>query len=421
MNPAPPTANTTTDTAPPPAAPAPALQAPPRSMDSATLLDLIIDDQDKRDIVQIEIDTKRFEYHQRIAGVMWRAKYFTSLESLDQALAKIEIGRAWRMNPADSIRFIFVVNGKPSIENEYYAAKMQDSGWGWDVEWIGSQGADCKGVRLWLFKDGKPLLDRASKHVFVEFTEEMAKGIIVQEKENRICILQKKGPWSDGWRGNMMYWRCIAQVRRFHCPNILTGALLRDEMQDIRAEDFEVADRRPETQGPLPDKIDTVLKRRSRVSAPATADESANAPGPAATTTASAVAERTPTAPAVATAPTKTADERYNDTARQHPTQQDEPSKQLGPTPDPQKQPAPPPDPQKSASVLNPLPDIGAASASRDVLNRIAGMKVSIGEPQWNAIMGDHFANSVDAIETADKADLILKAMRAKLAATRKP
>jgi hypothetical protein len=240
-----------------------------RSMASESLLEQIVDETDRRELVRFELDSKRFEHSQRLAAMMFKAGYFTDLKSIEQACAKIVIGEAWGMTPADSIRFIYVVNGKPAIENEYYAACMMDAGWSWKISWIGQQGANCKGVRLYPHFKGEPVLDGDGKPAVVEFTEQMASAITVWEKGQRVCILQKAGPWSDGFRGNMMLWRAISNLRRWYCPNVLRGALLKDEAESIDVSELQVST----AASPFPSKRASLLAKIEQAIATPTTEQ----------------------------------------------------------------------------------------------------------------------------------------------------
>lgn len=250
------------------APPLPLVQKPTyRSTDTVSLLDLIVDETTKRDLVNMEVENKRFEMNGRIANVMANAGYFyaggddsKNKMTLDQAMAKIEIGRAWGLSAADSIRFVYVVNGKPTLENEICAARMMDAGWSWEVEWIGEQGPKCKGVKLWVSYRGQAVLDRKGNPVFVEFNEAMAQTA---------GLLDKSGPWKT-YRSNMYFWRTIANMRRIHCPNVLSGAMTRDEALDIS--ELDISPGSDET--PVRRKLARQLEERG---VPAAASEPAEA------------------------------------------------------------------------------------------------------------------------------------------------
>lgn len=287
------------------APPAPAPEAPPPPPPPAktkavsgqteqviSLLDVIVDEQDRKAIVEQELTRLRFNQNYRLAEMFEKAGYFDSNGynsppmTAAQAMAKIAVGENWGLNPADSIRFIYIIGGKPAIEEAVFASRMQESGWNWDVQFIGGQGAGCKGVRLFAEKNGQPFMrpvrDDATgeivrdeqgkplmRQAFAEFTEEQAAQIKIWQNKTQVPLLQKSGPWSDGRRSNMYYWRALSQFRRWFCPQVMKGALIRDEIGDIA--DLEVA----KTETPLPSEraavfaeIERAKKEREAKAAP---------------------------------------------------------------------------------------------------------------------------------------------------------
>lgn len=274
------------------------------------LLSQVLDDMENREIrhrlIEQELSRLQFNNDYRLAKMFSEAGYFDSAGyksppmTAEQAMAKIEVGRSWGINPADSIRFIFIVNGKPSVEESVFASRLQSAGWSWEPQFIGGEGPMCKGVRLFIEKDGKPYMKPKRKdsgdveldssgqpimrQVTVEFTEEMARLIKVFENGQQIPLINKKGPWSDGWRSNMMYWRCLAQFRRFHVPHVMSGALLRDELRDIGPIEDLTVEKEPVRASVL-DKIDAELGKKAappeeQQAAKTTATVSEAAPGP---------------------------------------------------------------------------------------------------------------------------------------------
>jgi hypothetical protein len=271
-------------------------QAPkalPRIDPSTTeLLALITEEHERKMLIAQELERRQFSDDWRLAQVLADAGYFDDGKMTQaQAMARIEIGRSWGINQADSVRFIYIINGKPAVEESVYAARLNAAGWEWKPQFIGGEGPNCKGVRLFIERDGKPFMKEKRKdsgeievntkgdpimvQVSVEFTEEHAKLIKAWENKVQVLLINKKGPWSDGWRANMMYWRAIAQFRRFYAPGILTGALLRDEARDIGPlDELEVSavaqDKRPSVLV----EADKLLKKASGkpVPEPAAAD-----------------------------------------------------------------------------------------------------------------------------------------------------
>ena len=247
---APASAAAQTQTTPAPAQDA--QQKAPPEMGLASLLDVIVDEQTKGLLVAQEVERRQFSNNLNLATALANSGYFTDASDKWKALAKIEIGRSWGLSAADSMRHILMVNGKPSLENEVIAAKLRAKGWDWDPYFLNGHGANCKGVRLFIKKNGQPYLrikrdDHGNRildenklpimeQVVVEFLESDAKLIKAREGDKTVSLLEKKGPWTEGWRGNMMYWRAIAQFRRFYANDVLNGAESPDEISDYKAQ-----------------------------------------------------------------------------------------------------------------------------------------------------------------------------------------
>lgn len=234
---------------------APSVAPPPPPQQRARAESLIspelmaaIEETEQRQLIALEIEARTFSQNQRLASAYYESQYFGDVKSMAQAVVKIELGRSWGMSAADAMKHIYFINGRPSVMEEYMAGKMMAAGLTWRPQFIGAD-PNCKGCRLFLLKDGEPMMEPVldaegnpvldasgepkTQQVRVEFTEADAKGIKVWEKGSQKPLLEKSGPWSDGWRKNMYYWRTIAQVRRFHMPNVLTGALMPEESREL--------------------------------------------------------------------------------------------------------------------------------------------------------------------------------------------
>jgi len=213
----------------------------------------LVTDTVKRDnwiaqLVEIELaqqnaahDLKLARYF-AISGKFDDMKGGTAEQNIATAMVKIQLGRAWGFNAADAIRYIYFVNGKPSLETEIIASKLQQHGYDWDIEWIEDKVTHkdrwyqkCVGCRLWLKKlDGKvyvPLTDRAGNQVTVEFTEFDADTAQVYEKGGWIPLSQKQNYKS--WGRDMYFWRAISRVKKYHAPHVLRGAIEREEALEM--------------------------------------------------------------------------------------------------------------------------------------------------------------------------------------------
>jgi hypothetical protein len=179
-----------------------------------------------------------------ICGQFDELKGATMEQAVATAMVKVQLGRAWGFNAADSIRYIYFTNGRPAVENEIVASKLQQAGYDWDVEWLeetvqhkGRPWQKCVGCRLWLKKwraaesTFKPVLDRNGKPISVSFTEADADHAMIWEKGKQIPLSEK---WNfKSWGRDMYYWRTIGRVKKYHAPHVLRGAVSREEALEM--------------------------------------------------------------------------------------------------------------------------------------------------------------------------------------------
>ncbi len=177
-----------------------------------------------------------------VSGQFDDIKGTTMEQSVATAMVKIQLGRAWGFNAADSIRYIYFSNGRPAIENEIVAAKLQQAGFSWDVEWVeetathkGKPWQKCVGCRLWLKQvvNGvlEPMKDRNGEPISVAFTEADSDHAMIWEKGKQIPLSEK---WNfKAWARDMYYWRCIGRVKKYHAPHVLRGGVTREEAFEV--------------------------------------------------------------------------------------------------------------------------------------------------------------------------------------------
>lgn len=247
-------ANSTTLTIPPAPASAP---AEPRTRVTVDQLALLPDNERRtlwiNSLVEAEVARQNYAQDRALAREFAVSGQFSDITgtTMDQAIAtamvKIQLGRAWGFNAADSIRYIYFTNGKPALENEIVAAKLQQGGYDWDVEWLeetvqhkGKPWKKCVGCTLWLKrmnaeKRYEPMLDRNGDPISVSFTEADADHATIWEKGKQIPLSQK---WNfQSWPRDMYYWRAIGRVKKYHAPHVLRGAMLREEALEVLPED----------------------------------------------------------------------------------------------------------------------------------------------------------------------------------------
>jgi hypothetical protein len=171
-------------------------------------------------------------------------KGMTTEQAIATAMVKIQLGRAWGFNAADSMRYIYFTNGKPAIENEIVAAKLQQAGYDWNVEWLeeeiqhkGRAAKKCIGCTLWLKRWSaatqkfSPVVGEGGEQVSVSFTQYDADTAMIWEKGKQIPLSEK---WNfKSWGRDMYYWRAIGRVKKYHAPHVLRGAVSREEALEM--------------------------------------------------------------------------------------------------------------------------------------------------------------------------------------------
>lgn len=211
-----------------------------------------------RVIIERELAKDLFDQDWRMARVFQQSGQFNDLKGIDPqagvatAMAKVQLGRPWGMSVGDSIQYIFFVNGRPGVMNEFVAAKMREAGYDWDVQWYEEPGQyetagkvkkeyrRCVGCRLWLKKysgkkkDYLPVLDREGNPVSEAFLEADAIAAKVWEKGKEISLLEK-ATW-QAYPRDLYYWRTIARLKRYHCPEVMRNVSMAVEAEDAAEE-----------------------------------------------------------------------------------------------------------------------------------------------------------------------------------------
>lgn len=236
----------------------------PRS--NRELLDLIIESGDNskgyaQQVVEAELLRDQFDQDQRLArvfaesGIFADIKGHTERQMIAVAMTKIQLGRSWNLSPADAMQFIYFTNGRPAVMTELYGAKLQENGYTWDVAYEyetipGSSGTrkrrKCIGCTVfpkkWCpetksyepmtqkeFTDTGDIVDVA---LSVSFTRDDADGAMIWEKGKQIKLSDK---WNfQSWPEDMYFWRALSKFRRRHAPNVLRGAITREEAEEMR-------------------------------------------------------------------------------------------------------------------------------------------------------------------------------------------
>ena len=220
------------------------------------LLDLIVKAGDRSQqfataVVEAELDRDLFDQDQRLANVFATSGEFADLkaksprQAIATAMAKIQLGRAWNINPADSMQFLYFTNGRPALMTELFAARLQDAGYDWDVGYEYDDKGKCTGCTIWpkklnpITRKHEPMMRKVKgaagswgdAPLEVSFTKADADGAMIWEKGKQIKLSEK---WNfQSWSEDMYFWRAISRFRRRHVPNVLSGAMTREEAEEI--------------------------------------------------------------------------------------------------------------------------------------------------------------------------------------------
>lgn len=195
----------------------------------------------RREIIESQLSVNRFDQDWRLATVFSKSGLFADAQEVNQAMAKIQMGRSWNMTPSDSMQFVEFFNGKPSVRNEYLGSKMRDAGLDWEIEWHRDDKGVCTGCTLWpsrLQADGsyKPIMDRKGSEsvpASVSFTKAHADRIPAKEDGKWIKLSEKSTYQS--YPEDLYFWKSIARLKRRYATNVLAGVVTRDELEEMHA------------------------------------------------------------------------------------------------------------------------------------------------------------------------------------------
>jgi hypothetical protein len=200
----------------------------------------------------VKVDVARMDYAQdkQFAIDAYNSGQFDELKKLSpqQAVSltmmKLQIGREMGFSRADSVRYVVFINGRPTLENELVAARLQASGYFLDpqffyeeVPYKGTTWQRCIGCRVWLSKwnPGEkryvPVTDRDGEQVSVSFTEADAAHAKIWENGKEKALSEKFNYQS--WAKDMFWWKCVARVKKYYAPNVLRGITMQDEALDM--------------------------------------------------------------------------------------------------------------------------------------------------------------------------------------------
>lgn len=207
-------------------------------------------------LVEADLARQNYAYDLEFARRAMESGQFDDLKKLrpEQAIAtalvKIQLGRSYKFTPADSMRSVFFTNGKPGIENDIVASRLQESGYAWDIEWServekattpgGVDWRRCVGCTLYLRQWNRekrryePMLDLAGKQVSVAFLEGDAKNAVMYDRggDGGKKALADRDVWKSFPR-DMYFHKCIARVKKYYAPNVLRGGMARTDAEEF--------------------------------------------------------------------------------------------------------------------------------------------------------------------------------------------
>ncbi len=152
-----------------------------------------------------------------LAELAFSSGYFPDVKSKAQAAMKMLAGQELSIGPIQSLREIYIVQGRTALGAGLIAARIKSSG-KYDYRIIALTDSGCK---LAFFEGGKQIGER-------EFDAEDAKK----------AELLGKGPWKTYPR-NMYFARALTNGARFYCPDVFGGPIYtREELgaETIHAE-----------------------------------------------------------------------------------------------------------------------------------------------------------------------------------------
>ena len=208
-------------------------------LDEAIKQTMMQDEEMRTELAKLRFRSEQMTFDNRLASMFAASGQFDDLKKLTPkqaiatALMKIEIGRSYGLSAGLAMQCVYIVKGVPSIKAEVLAARMRQAGYDWrmkihtdkvctlyplkDGKHIMCQALDEKGVPVF-DKDGMPKLVPAE----VTYTIEDAK---------RAKLIKADGAWETVPR-NMLFWRCISNMKRFHATEVGLAIPTLEELRD---------------------------------------------------------------------------------------------------------------------------------------------------------------------------------------------
>ena len=209
-------------------------------------------------------EIQKFEFQQRAAKLFAMSGLFADIkgqtveQALAQAFVKIALGESMGFSPAESMTGIDIIQGRVAVSANMRAARMQRSGYGWDILQL-----DETACRLRMKFNGQIIMQEneygESVPAVVSFTMADAVKAHLAGKDN-----YKKNP------RNMLFCRTITNAQRWYAPGVLSMNILSsEEAVDLPNESYlpseTVAAQPLFVEGEKPSLADVVRKRKERM------------------------------------------------------------------------------------------------------------------------------------------------------------
>lgn len=219
-----------------------------REAETAEAVKSALLDQVVRRTEEQNAEVAHFELNQRLAklfatsGCFGNVKNKTVSEAIAEAFTKIAIGESMGFTQAQSMMGVDIIQGRPAINAALRASRMQQMGYDWQIDWLGTE-ENCTGCRLWLFFKGEPIMNpkrndkgepqfdddgnMLQEQVNVAFTKRDAERMLTTISGKRVSVLEK-----DNWKiapRNMYFARAVTNLQRFHVPKAISVSILSSE------------------------------------------------------------------------------------------------------------------------------------------------------------------------------------------------
>lgn len=238
---------------PPNGAPAPQVQpqSVPAPAAPASSLDQAIAETERRLKERLLLQREDFGHKQRLARLFAVSGCFQDIktknipeeQAIAQAFVKIELGESMGFTAAESMQGVHLISGTPAVNAQLRAARMQRAGFSWEIDWFYDDKGFCTGCRLWLYRNGKPILKPARneageplvidgkvqmEQVSVAFLRRDAERLMTKiwdqgdGKPPRTASVLEKDNWKNT-PANMYFARAVTNAQRWYAPGVLSG------------------------------------------------------------------------------------------------------------------------------------------------------------------------------------------------------